>query len=319
MTDLDCVFVKPKLLVSKNIGVNRYEITLEPLEKGFGNTLGIVFRRILFSFTVGCVVTDVRISGVTHDYVVKQGLKEDVLDILNNIKNIQFKLVDRDNVILTLCKNGVGVIKASDFTLPHDVVILNPDCFIGTVTDVVGIRMDIKVSKGYGYCDKNVNEFGWLKVNFSHSPVKRFSYSVESSVVKNKTVEKLVMVLTTNNVIDPKKCIYDASVLLIKQLPFFFEFNEELLTKNVKKNIVDPFLLQHIDDLGLTARSLNCLKAENVCFVGDLVQKTEISLLKMQNLGKKSLIEIKDILIKNGFFLGTIIPNWDNIKKNNNI
>lgn len=315
--------VRPQSLSVRNIGTNNYELVLEPLEKGFGHTLGIFFRRVFFSFIPGCVVTDVRIEGVTHEYMVKEGVVEDVVDILTNIKKIQFKLLSAANITLTLRKVGIGVIKASDFVINDDeVVILNPDCIIAHVVDSVEIIIDVMVSCGYGYFPgnnqentTNTRETGWLKLNTSFSPIKRFSYDVNSVTVNNQDFDSLNMFMVTDGLVDPKKCVYDAASMLVRQLPFFFEVNEESNLKKETSSNVESFLLQSVDNLGLTVRSINCLKTENITFVGDLVQKTEIELLRMPNLGKKSLVEIKDVLIKNGFSLGTVISDWDLAKQ----
>lgn len=314
--------LRPQSLSVRCIGTNNYELILEPLEKGFGHTLGVFFRRVFFSFIPGCVATDVRIEGVTHEYMVKEGILEDIVDVLTNIKKIQFKLIDVDSVILTLRKVGVGVIKASDFIINNDeVLILNPDYVIAHIVDSVEVSIDVKVSCGFGYFSgglgnlSNEKEVGWLKLNTSFSPIKRFSYSVSSVTIGNRDFDSLSMFMVTDGLIDPKKCVYEAASMLVKQLPFFFESNEEYVAKKEVSSNVESFLLQSVDNLGLTVRSINCLKTENITFVGDLVQKTEVELLRMPNLGKKSLVEIKDVLIKNGFSLGTVISDWDLVKQ----
>ncbi len=317
-------FLKPKIHI-ENVGVNKIKLILEPLEKGFGYTIGNTMRRVLLSSIEGSAITDVKIDGVLHEYSIKEGVKEDIIDILLNLKGVCIKLEgDRNFVEFFLHKKGAGIVKASDFNLPHDVKIINLDHTIANITSKSGdlkISVKVKKSKGYESADlkKNQNtEIGWLKLDSSFSPIRNVHYVVENTRVEEYTnLDKLILFLETNGSVESIDAIKYSSQILVD---YFCIFNNIDIYNNLvvgnKKLEIDPFLLKPIEDLDLTVRSTNCLKTELIFYIGDLIQKTEIELLKAPNLGKKSLNEIKEVLISKNLYLGNSIENWEDIKKN---
>lgn len=314
-------FLKPKLIDVQEIGVNQARIILEPLERGFGHTLGNALRRILLSSMTGCAATAVRIEDVLHEYTTKEGVQEDIIDILLNLKGVQYKLEGRNEVELTLHKTGAGPVVAGDFQLPHDVKIMNPDYVIANMTDTGELKMTVKVVRGTGYVPAVTRQVtsedesslvGWLHLDASFSPIRKVSYKVENARVEQRTdLDKLIVDLETNGTIDPEEALRTAAMILSEQLSVFVDLKQE---KHLEQTSVvahiDPILLRSVDDLELTVRSANCLKAENIYYIGDLIQKTEVELLKTPNLGKKSLTEIKDILAAKGLSLGMKLENW---------
>lgn len=313
-------FLKPRLIDVQRLGHNRARIILEPLERGFGHTLGNALRRVLLSSMPGCAVTEARIEGVLHEYTTKEGLQEDIIDIMLNLKGIEFKLEGRDEVELKLLKQGEGKITAGDFELPHDVQIVNPNHVIAHMTKQGNLDMTVRVVRGRGYepvsarqtIEEESNSIGWLQVDSSFSPVKRVNYSVENARVEKRTdLDKLILELETNGTIEPEEAIRRAADILVDQMSVFVELKSDKQKGPVPRQAeVDPLLLRPVDDLELTVRSANCLKAENIYYIGDLIQKTEVELLKTPNLGKKSLTEIKDILAIKGLSLGMRLENW---------
>lgn len=314
-------FLKPRLIEVQKTGHHRAKIVLEPLERGFGHTLGNALRRVLLSSMPGCAVVEANLEGVLHEYTAKEGVQEDVIDILLNLKGIEFKLEGRDEVELTLNKQGEGAVLASDFELPHDVKIINPDHVIANMTKAGNLGMTIRVARGRGYepvstrqtpNEEETRTIGWLQIDASFSPVRRVTYVVENARVEKRTdLDKLVLDLETNGTIEPEEAIRWAASILVDQLSVFVELKGEKLAEPTRSRAeVDPMLLRSVDDLELTVRSANCLKAENIFCIGDLVQKTEVELLKTPNLGKKSLTEIKDVLAAKGLSLGMRIENW---------
>jgi len=296
------------------------KVTLEPLERGFGHTLGNALRRILLSSIPGCAVTEVKITGVEHEYTAIDGVQEDVVDILLNIKKLAFRLNTKDEVELDLRKKGPGVVTAGDITLDHDVEIVDPDAIIATLTTDTEIEMTMKITKGRGYQPASIRRgpdspelpLGTLVLDSSFSPIVRVSYDVDSARVENRTdMDKLILELQTDGSIDAEETISDAATILHEQLAVFFDLTIiEPEPEEEPEPEIDPVLLRPVDDLELTVRSANCLKAEQVYYIGDLVQKTEVELLKTPNLGKKSLTEIKDILASHGLTLGARLENW---------
>lgn len=313
-------FLKPRLVDVQKIGHHRAKIVLEPLERGFGHTLGNALRRVLLSSMPGCAVVEAYIDGVLHEYTTKEGVQEDVIDILLNLKGIEFILDGRDEVELKLNKQGEGAVLASDFELPHDVQIVNPDYVIAHMTKAGHLSMTIRVARGRGYepvsmrqnLEEVSTEIGWLQLDASFSPVRRVTYVVENARVEKRTdLDRLVLDLETNGTIEPEEAIRWAASVLGDQLSVFVELKGDTHIEPVSHRAeVDPMLLRSVDDLELTVRSANCLKAENIFYIGDLIQKTEMELLKMPNLGKKSLTEIKDILTIKGLSLGMQLENW---------
>jgi DNA-directed RNA polymerase subunit alpha len=294
---------------------------MEPFERGYGHTLGNALRRILLSSMTGYAPTEAQIAGVVHEYSTVDGVREDVVDILLNLKGITFKLHNRDEVTLHLKKEGEGVVTAGDIELPHDVEIINPDHVVANISAGGRLEMQIKVEKGRGYVPGNVRAFredhsktiGRIVMDASFSPIKRVSYNVESARVEQRTdLDKLVMTIETNGAITPEEAVRQSARILVEQLSVFaaLEGTAEPLLAQRTSPTVDPILLRPVDDLELTVRSANCLKAENIYYIGDLIQRTENELLKTPNLGRKSLNEIKEVLAARGLTLGMKLENW---------
>lgn len=314
-----------KYLTPQNIQVEKLnafhsKIVLEPLERGFGHTLGNALRRILLSSIVGAAVVEVQIDGVQHEYSTVDGVTEDVIDILLNLKGIAFSLVEKDEVILTLEKSGPGVVTAADITLDHSITIANPDHVIANLEDNGKLSMRMTVKRGRGYFpasqlteeQKESDSVGNLYVDATFSPVRKVSYVVDSARVEQRTdLDKLVLTLETNGTLDPEEAIRCSANILQQQLSAFVDLkNHPVEVVVTDEPEVDPILLRPVDDLELTVRSANCLKAENIYYIGDLVQRSEMELLKTPNLGKKSLTEIKGILSTHSLTLGMKFDNW---------
>jgi DNA-directed RNA polymerase subunit alpha len=292
---------------------------MEPFERGYGHTLGNALRRILLSSMPGYAATEVNIEGVLHEYSTIDGVQEDVVDILLNLKGVVFKLHNREEAILHLTKEGEGVVRAGDIAVSHDVEIVNPDHVIAHVSSGGKLAMELKVEQGRGYVPGNLRQIGdssksigSLVLDASFSPVRRVSYFVESARVEQRTdLDKLVMEIETNGVIEPEESIRTAARILMEQLSVFADLEGTALPIEHQKAVqVDPLLLRPVDDLELTVRSANCLKAENIYYIGDLIQRTENELLKTPNLGRKSLNEIKEVLAARGLTLGMKLENW---------
>lgn len=303
---------------------NSAVITLEPFERGYGHTLGNALRRILMSSMIGFAPTEVQISGVVHEYSQIDGVLEDVVDILLNLKGVVFKLEGRDEVALKLHAEGDRVVTAADFELPHDVTIINPDHVIAHLS---GGRLDmqVKVEKGRGYQPGDVRAFrddyskstlGRIIMDASFSPIRRVAYQVQAARVAQRTdLDKLEMIIETNGAIGPEEALREAVRILQEQLAVFGSITQEAPqaeeeADNDQPPPLDPILLRPVDDLELTVRSANCLKAEKIERIGDLIQRTENELLKTPNLGRKSLTEIKEVLAAHGLTLGQRLDNW---------
>lgn len=315
-----------KFLIPRSItveAVNRFRsiIKLEPFERGFGDTLGNALRRILLSSVPGCAVVEATIDGVLHEYSTIDGVHEDVIHILLNLKNIAVMLNGRDEAVLELRKKGPGSVTAGDITLEHGVEIINPDLVIANLNQNGELNMRLKVVWGRGYqpvATRVFHEFeerpiGTLLIDASFSPVRRVAYTVERARVEQRTdLDKLVIDLETNGTVEPEAAIRRAATILQQQLSTFVElkYEEEQKQSETKQPDIDPVLLRPVDDLELTVRSANCLKAENIYLIGDLVQRSESELLKTPNLGKKSLTEIKDILASRALSLGMKVESW---------
>jgi DNA-directed RNA polymerase subunit alpha len=316
--------LKPRLVEVVSKSPNHSRIIIEPLERGFGHSLGNALRRVLLSTISGCAVTDVEIEGVLHEYAAIEGVHEDVIDILLNLKKLAVVLHSKDEVELTLTKTGAGCVTAADISLPHDVEIINPDLVIANLTQAGVLNMKIRVRRGRGYepvsVRKSNNEqslaVGALQLDASYSPIVKVAYQVESTRVEQRTnLDKLIIELETNGTVDPEETIKLAATILHDQLSVFVDFEKvkpqpESEEDKVEEPPFEPVLLRPVDDLELTVRSANCLKAENIFYIGDLIQRTEVELLKTPNLGKKSLTEIKDILALKGLSLGMRLENW---------
>ena len=317
-------FLKPSEVEVQAISDNRAKIILQPFERGFGHTLGNALRRILLSSMEGFAPTEVQIAGVVHEYSTIEGVREDVVDLLLNLKGVVFKLHNRDEVNLTLVKEGEGAVLASDIELPHDVEIINPDHVLANLTAKGKIEMHIKVEKGRGYIPGNIralsedssHTLGRIILDASYSPIERVSYTVESARVEQRTdLDKLILDVQTNGVLSPEEAVRHSARILIDQISVFAVLETSVDTSEEEEAAasapqIDPVLLRPVDDLELTVRSANCLKAENIYYIGDLIQRTENELLKTPNLGRKSLNEIKDVLAARGLTLGQKLENW---------
>ena len=312
--------LKPRRVDVETTSSTRARIIIEPLNRGFGHTLGNALRRVLLSSMSGCAVTEVEIEGVLHEYTTIEGVQEDVTDILLNLKKLAITMHAKDEATLTLKKSGPGEIRASDITLDHDIEIANPDLVIANLTKAGELNMTMNIERGRGYrpvviggTDEAEQTIGRLKLDASFSPVHRVSYEVQSARVEQQTnLDKLIVEIETNGTIDPENAVREAAGILRNQLSVFVDLEAEEAIETAANNepTIDPILLRPVDDLELTVRSANCLKAESIYYIGDLIQRTEVELLKTPNLGKKSLTEIKDVLASRGLSLGMRLENW---------
>ena len=312
--------LRPRGPQIEQIAANRAKVVIEPLERGYGHTLGNALRRVLLSSIPGFAITEVSIDGVLHEYSTIEGLQEDVLEVLLNLKDVAIRMASGDSATLSLAKQGPGVVTASDIKVDHNVEILNPDHVIATLTKDVAIDMQLKIERGFGYQpatarrrpDEETRNIGRLMLDASFSPVRRVAYAVEAARVEQRTdLDKLVLDIETNGTIDAEEAVRTAADILTDQLSVFGDFTQrERGAAKQAVSGVDPTLLRPIDDLELTVRSANCLKAESIYYIGDLIQKTEVELLKTPNLGKKSLTEIKEVLAQRGLALGMKLENW---------
>lgn len=311
--------LKPRRVDITNISDTCSKIVIEPLDRGFGHTLGNALRRVLLSSMPGCAVTEVEIEGVLHEYMAIEGIQEDVTDILLNMKGLAFMMHARDEAVLTLRKNTLGPVLGRDIDLGHDVEIATPEHVIATLTKPGELVMRLKVERGQGYrpalidASEASQTIGVLRLDASFSPIRRVTYEVQSTRVRQRTdLDKLILEIETNATIDPEDAVRKAATILRAQLAVFVDLEagegDEETPRHEPK--IDPTLMRPVDDLELTVRSANCLKAENIRYIGDLVQRTEVELLKTPNLGKKSLTEIKAVLEGRGLSLGMRLQNW---------
>ncbi len=313
-------FLKPRIVDVQAITGSHARVTLEPLERGFGHTLGNALRRILLSSMPGAAIVNAEIEGVLHEYSTIEGVQEDVIDILLNLKKVALRMHNRDHATLTLHKMGPGPVTAGDIKLDHDIEVINPDFVIANLNKPVELVMTLKVAKGRGYQpvmrreleEDESRPIGSLQLDASFSPVSRISYNVDRARVEQRTdLDKLIIDIETNGTVDPEEAIRHAATILQDQLSSFVDLQaSEQEGSSVQEPDVDPILLRPVDDLELTVRSANCLKAESIYYIGDLIQRTEVELLKTPNLGKKSLTEIKDVLATRGLSLGMRLENW---------
>ena len=313
-------FLKPRVVDVQTINDHRAKITLEPLERGFGHTLGNALRRVLLSSIAGCAVTEVEIEGVLHEYTTIEGVQEDIIDILLNLKGLSVRMDGKREATLTLKKKGAGPVTAADIETVADVEIINPEHVIAHLTESGELSMILKVEMGRGYqpstgrlgVDDTNRPIGRLLLDASFSPVRRVAYVVDTARVEQRTdLDKLILDLETNGSVDPEETIRRAATILKDQLSIFVDLETTLEEiKEQPSEEIDPILLRPVDDLELTVRSANCLKGENIHYIGDLIQRTEVELLKTPNLGKKSLTEIKDVLATHGLSLGMRLENW---------
>jgi DNA-directed RNA polymerase subunit alpha len=313
-------YLKPRIVDVDIVSPQRAKVVLEPMERGFGFTLGNSIRRVLLSSIPGFAITQVKIDGVVHEYSTLDGVQEDVVDVLLNIKKIALKMHDTSEATITLNKSEEGPVTAGDFKVGHDVEIINPDHVIAHLNKGGKLNIEAKVEMGRGYQPVPVrtkgtesdNVLGFIMIDASFSPITKVSYVVESARVEQRTdLDKLIMDVETNGVVDAEQAIRDAARILMGQLSVFANLESELTEVEVQQAPqIDPILLRPVDDLELTVRSANCLKAENIHYIGDLIQRNESDLLKAPNLGRKSLNEIKDILSVKGLSLGMSVENW---------
>ena len=316
--------LKPKSISVEQVGLNRAKVALEPFERGYGHTLGNALRRVLLSSMPGYAATEVTIAGVLHEYSSIDGIQEDVVNILLNLKGVVFKLHNRDEVTLSLRKDTEGVVTAADIQTPHDVEIINPSHVIAHLSSGGKLDMQIKVEKGRGYvpgsmrrhADEPTKSIGRMVLDASFSPVKRVSYVVESARVEQRTdLDKLVVDIETNGAVSAEDAVRSSARILVEQLAVFAQLEGNELpgfgpAASSREATFDPILLRPVDELELTVRSANCLKAENIYYIGDLIQRTENELLKTPNLGRKSLNEIKEVLASRGLTLGMKLESW---------
>ena len=307
----------PTEIQVEDINETTSKITLEPLERGFGHTLGNALRRILLSSMPGAAITDVKIEGISHEYSTIEGIREDVIDILLNLKDMPVNLLEGTSAEIKLDMAGPSEVTASSFEVPGNVELVNPDHHVASLVDKVNLTLTATVKTGRGYEPADLRgeeetQVGALKVDASFSPVKRVAYSVENASFEKRTdLDKLIVELETDGTLNPKDAIEHSATIMQQQLAAFVNL-DAIAEQEAKKeqNDFDPLLMRSIEELELTVRSTNCLKAESIFLIGDLIQRSEFDLLKTPNLGKKSLNEIKDVLASKGFALGTTIDNW---------
>lgn len=316
MQDMLENLLTPSVVDIKNVSEFHSRIVLEPMERGFGHTLGNALRRILLSSMPGAAIVEVKIDGVVHEFSTIEGISEDVLEILLNIKEVSIKLNEKSETELSLSVKGPAVVTAADIQLNHDCEIMNPDLVIAHLSEGAVLNMTLKVETGIGYVpavqSEDLTRIGVLKLDATFSPIHTVSYEVQNARVEQRTdLDKLVMDVVTDGTLDPEDAIKQAATVLHYQLRSFVELkHREIEVVEEPQEEFEPIFLQPVDDLELTVRSANCLKAETIYYIGDLVQRPESSLLKTPNLGKKSLQEIKDILSQKGLALGTKLENW---------
>ena len=317
--------IKPgKLDVNLSEDKSYAKIIAEPLEKGYGLTLGNSLRRILLSSIRGTAVTAIQIDGVLHEFTSIKGVREDVTDIVLNVKSLALKSNSEGAKKLILDAKGPGVIKASNITQVNEIEILNPDLVICNLDENTHFHMEMTVGNGKGYVSADLNKpeeppLGLIPIDSLFSPVKKVSYSV-STAREGKALDydKLTMEVETNGSISAEDALAYSARIFQDQLSMFVNFDEPqevAITETPKEPEFNRNLLRKVDELELSVRSMNCLKNDNIIYIGDLVQKSEGEMLRTPNFGRKSLNEIKEILNGMSLYLGMEIPNWppDNI------
>ena len=317
--------IKPaKLDVQLSDDKSHAKIIAEPLEKGYGLTLGNSLRRILLSSIRGTAVTAIQIDGVLHEFTSIKGVREDVTDIVLNIKSLALKSNSETSKKLILDAKGPGEIKASDITPVTDIEILNPDLVICNLDENTNFHMEMTVGTGKGYISAEMNKpeeppLGLIPIDSLFSPVKKVSFSVENTRAGSALdYDKLIMTVETNGTVDAEDAIAYSARIFQDQLSMFVNFEDpQEVVKEVKSSEPEfnRNLLKRVEELELSVRSMNCLKNDNIIYIGDLVQKTEPEMLRTPNFGRKSLNEIKEVLNTMSLYLGMEIPNWppDNI------
>jgi DNA-directed RNA polymerase subunit alpha len=326
MADTGTGFLKPRIVKVEPVAgsLHRARVSMEPLERGFGHTLGNALRRILLSSMDGYAVTEVEIQGILHEYTTIEGVQQDVLEILLNLKQLAITLHGREEATFTLSKVGPGPVTAADIAIDHTADIANPELVIANLTGDTELSMTLTIRRGLGYEPATQREaesgedrpIGKLPLDASFSPIRRVAIEVQSARVEQRTdLDRLVVDIETNGTIDPKDAIQRSAGILRDQLSSFVDLDQSVgmdtpVEYAPEEPPFDPILVRPVDELELTVRSANCLKAENIYLIGDLIQRTEVELLKTPNLGKKSLTEIKDVLATRGLSLGMRLDNW---------
>lgn len=312
-------FLKPRIIEVQRVSATQAKVVMEPFERGYGHTLGNALRRILLSSMPGFAATEVKIAGVLHEYSSIDGVQEDVVEILLNLKGLVLKLHNTREAVLTLKKEGAGVVTAGDIVTDADTEVVNPAHVIAHLTAGGKLDMEIKVEQGRGYVSAisrqapgETRAVGHIALDASFSPVRRVSYAVESARVEQRTdLDKLIMDIETNGAIDPEEAIRYSARVLVEQFSVFAALEgTPAPVEKPQAPKVDPLLLRPVDDLELTPRSSNCLKAQSIHYIGDLIQYSENDLLRTPNLGRKSLNEIKQVLAEHGLSLGMKLENW---------
>ena len=282
--------------------------------------MGNALRRVLLSSMPGAAIVEAEIEGVLHEYTSIEGVQEDVVEVLLNLKAVAIRMHSRDRAQLTLYKKGPGPVTAGDIAVDHNVEVVNPNMVIANLTSTGELKMVLTVERGRGYrpatqrinLEEHTDTIGLLQLDASFSPIKRVTYAVESARVEQRTnLDKLIIDIETNGTIDPEEAIRRAGSILKDQLEVFLDLRgQDEAAAAAAESQIDPILLRPVDELELTVRSANCLKAENINYIGDLIQRTEVELLRTPNLGKKSLTEIKEVLESHGLALGMRVENW---------
>ena len=313
-------FLRPRAVKVQPLADNRARVTVEPFARGFGHTLGRALRRVLLSSMPGAAIVEAEIEGVLHEYTSIEGVQEDVVEILLNLKAVAIRMHGRDEAEVRLVKKGPGPVLAGDIAGDADIEIVNPNLVIANLTSAGELRAFLKIVRGRGYrpaaqaalFEEQTRPIGRLQLDASFTPIRRVTYTVESARVEQRTnLDKLIIDIETNGTIDPEEAVRRAGSILKSQLEVFVDLQgEEEAGFGRTETQVDPILLRPVDELELTVRSANCLKAENINYIGDLVQRTEVELLRTPNLGKKSLTEIKEVLESHGLALGMRLDNW---------
>jgi DNA-directed RNA polymerase subunit alpha len=313
--------IKPTKLdiVSDSSNDRQASVVAEPLERGYGLTLGNALRRVLLSSLQGAAITAIQIDGILHEFSSLPGVREDITDLVLNVKEIAVKMQGEGPKRLTLTKQGPGAVLAGDIKVSGDIEVLNPELVICHLDDGAEINMEFTVNTGKGYvpADRNRPEdapIGYIPVDALFSPVRRVSYKVDATRAgESLDKDKLTLTVETNGGISPEDAVAYAARILQDQLSVFVNFEEPTKEKAqdaVPELAFNPALLKKVDELELSVRSANCLKNDNIVYIGDLIQKTEAEMLRTPNFGRKSLNEIKEVLAQMGLHLGMDVPNW---------
>lgn len=320
---LESIDIKSKITDIRAVKPYHALVHIEPLERGFGHTLGNALRRVMLSSIPGYAATEVKIDGVIHEFDRIEGMREDVVRLILNLKGVVFNLTSGESEVVKIDRQGPCTVVAKDIELPHNVAIINPDHVLATLSDGARLQMEITIEKGVGY-EAAVNResgssrrFGVIYLDSVFSPVRRASFQVENTRVGNRTdLDRLILDVESNGVHSSEDIIQHAAGVLIDQLSVFARIKKESMEDGVATALADakvaqlPLLQDEIAALELTVRSQNCLHKINIRYVGELVQKSEKELMRTPHLGKKSLVEIKAALAANDLHLGMEIPGW---------